>query len=85
MKNKAEYHNHYETIADSFIDFLNSTNEKEVLASAISPLIKNSQVVADIGAGTGELIGRFATPKRKIIAILYRSYYNICTSYQVFN
>ncbi|RJQ25221.1 class I SAM-dependent methyltransferase [Candidatus Parcubacteria bacterium] len=69
MKTKQKWHSDYKVIAESFIDFLDSTNEKEVLASAISPLIKNSQVIVDVGAGTGELISRLTTTKRKIIAI----------------
>lgn len=69
MKTKQKWHSDYQVIAESFINFLDSTNEKEVLASTISPLIKNSQVIADVGAGTGELISRLTTTKRKIIAI----------------
>lgn len=69
MKTKQKWHSDYEVIAESFIDFLRSTNEKEVLAFAISSLLKDAQVIADIGAGTGELIGRLTTPKRKIIAV----------------
>lgn len=69
MKTKQKWHSDYEVIAESFIDFLDSTNEKEVLASAISPLLKNSQIIVDVGAGTGDLIGRLVTSQRKIIAI----------------
>lgn len=69
MKTRQKWYSDYKVIAKSFIDFLDSTNEKEVLASAISSLIKNSQVIADVGAGTGDLIGRLITPERKIIAI----------------
>lgn len=69
MNTKRKCQGSYEVIAESFIDFLDSTNEKEVLASTISPIIKDSQVIADIGAGTGDLIGRLAIHKRRIIAI----------------
>lgn len=75
MKTKQKWHSNYEVIAENFIDFLDSTNEKEILASAIFPLIKKAQTIADIGAGTGELIGRLATPKRRIIAIESCDYY----------
>jgi SAM-dependent methyltransferase len=61
-------HCNYSAIIDSFIDFLNKTNEKEVLAEAIVPLVKDVWDMADIGAGTGELT-KFLTIDRKIIAI----------------
>lgn len=69
MKTKQKWHSNYKVVAETFIDFLRSTNEKQVLASAILPLLKNTQVIADIGAGMGELISKLATTKRKIIAI----------------
>lgn len=69
MKTRQKRRNDYKVIAESFIDFLDSTNEKEVLASAIFPLFKDVRVIADIGAGTGELIGRLANSKRRVIAI----------------
>lgn len=69
MKKVKEYHRGYRVIAHNFERFLLSTNEKEILASFINPLLKDVRVFADIGSGTGDLTARLTSSGRLVIAV----------------
>jgi SAM-dependent methyltransferase len=53
---------------DRYQEFLDSTDEKDVIAAALSPLLKPGSIV-DIGAGTGDLAARLQVDKASYTAI----------------
>ncbi len=69
MKKKQRWGNNYSVIAESFTDFLSASNEKEILASVIIPLVKRRNLIVDVGAGMGEITSKLASHSQKIIAI----------------
>jgi ubiquinone/menaquinone biosynthesis C-methylase UbiE len=58
----------YHSVESAFVSHREQSNETQVLARAIRPLVKKASIVVDVGAGTGAL-AKALTGRRKIIAI----------------